>query len=290
MDEKNQPPFAASNAATEGMAVEKSLHGIIILESICFFVWLAGIFFYYLPLPKSSITLSRAVGEANIYDAFSILVSVAATLAVFYWLRRKHALAPMVSFLFGVVIYNTLAIFIEPLVAFAVSVLIVFIERMYRSFVTNNFLVILGVFAAGISFAGSYAVNFLLILLGLFALYDLAGVFWVKAIPKVAKNAAKIGMPLLLFVPKKKISWFRPPTPDTIASMLGAGDLFIPLLFLSAVSVQVGYQVALVSLLGAVIGNIGNIFLARKIKGGIPAVPLLAIGLVVGYGAGVWIF
>lgn len=275
MEEKNQ--FAEQ---------PKSLGGIIILETICFFVWLAGIFFYYLPLPKSSVALARAAGEMNFFDAFAILLSVVAALAVFYWLRRKRALAPAVSVLFGIVIFNTLSIFIEPLVALTVSVLIVFVERMYRSFVTNNLLVILGIFAAGISFVGSYGVNFLLILLGLFALYDVVGVFWVKTIPKVARNAAKIGIPLLLLVPKKGAAWFKAPTPETIASMLGAGDLFIPLLFLSAVSVQVGYQIALVSLVGAVIGNIGNIFLAKKIKGGIPAVLLLALGLAVGYGAG----
>lgn len=274
MDEKNQSP----------------LRGIIFLEIICFFVWLAGIFFFYLPLPKSSVAMTRMAGEANVFDGFSILVSVIVALAIFYWLRRRRELAPAVSFLFGVIIYNTLMIFVEPLVAFTVSILLVFLERMYRSFVTNNLLVILGVFAAGVSFAGSYAVNFLLILLGLFALYDVVGVFLVKAISRVAKNAAKIGMPLLLLVPKKTVLWFRPPTPDTISSILGAGDLFIPLLFLSAVSIQVGYQIALVSLVGAVFGNVGNIFLARKIKSGIPAVPLLAIGLTVGYAAGLLFF
>jgi|GEM_PF-2566452 len=277
MEEKNQ--------VTEQ---PKSLLGIIVLEIICLVVWLTGIFFFYLPLPKSSVAMSRIAGEANIFDAFSIMVSVVAALAIFYWLRRKRALAPAVSILLGIVIFNTLLVFIEPLVAFTISVLIVFLERAYRSFVTNNLLIIFGIFAAGISFAGSYHVNFLLILLCLFTLYDLVGVFWIKTITKVAKNAAKIGMPLLLVVPKKGSSWFQAPTPDTIASMLGAGDLFIPLLFLSAVSVQAGYQIALASLVGAMLGNIGNIFLARKIKGGIPAVPLLAIGLAVGYGIGLF--
>lgn len=264
----------------------KSLWGIIVLEIICLIVWLAGIFFFYLPLPESSVAISRAAGEANIFDAFSILASIVAALVIFYWLRRKRALAPAVSLLFGIIFFNVLSVFVEPLVALTVSILLVFIERMYRSFISNNLLVILGVFAAGISFAGSYSIIFLLIFLALFALYDIAGVFWVKTIPKVAKNAAKIGMPLILLVPKKGTSWFRVPTPETIASMLGAGDLFIPLLFLVAVSVQAGYQIALASLVGAVLGNIGNIFLARKIKGGIPAVPLLAIGLAVGYGIG----
>jgi hypothetical protein len=72
--------------------------------------------------------------------------------------------------------------------------------------------------------------------------------------------------------------------------MFGAGDLFIPLLFLLAVSLRFGYETALLSLLGAVLGNVGNIFLVKKIKTGIPAVPLLAMGLTAGYGAGLLFF
>lgn len=275
MEEKNQ-----------SVEQPKSLLGMVVLEIICLFVWLAGIFFFYLPLPKSSVVLSRIAGEHSPFDAFMILFSVITALAVFYWLRRRRTPAPVVAILFGIIIFNTLAIFIEPLVALTISVLLVYFERVYRSFVSNNLLVILGVFAAGISLAGAYTVNFLLILLGLFVLYDLVGVFWVKAIPKVAKNAVKIGMPLLLLAPKRGVSLFRAPTSETIASMLGAGDLFFPLLFLSAVSIQIGYQAALFSLVGAALGNIGNIFLARKIKGGIPAIPLLVLGLVAGYWIG----
>ncbi|MFA6131986.1 MAG: presenilin family intramembrane aspartyl protease [Patescibacteria group bacterium] len=279
MDEKNQVEEKP-----------KSFRQVVVLQAICLIVWLLGIFFYYLPLPKSSVALSRAAGEANIFDAFFILVSVIGALAIFYFLRRKRALAPAVSILFGIVIFNTMVVFIEPLVAFTVSVLLVFLERMYRSFVSNNLLIVLGVFAAAISFVSSYSVNFLLILIGLFAIYDIVGVFWWKAIPKVAKNAAKNGTPLILLIPKKNNLWLQVPTPDTIASMLGAGDLFIPLIFLSATSFQFGYSVALVSLAGALLGNVGNFFLVRKIKGGIPAVPLLAIGLAAGYGLGLLIF
>jgi len=279
MEEKNQV-----------QEYHKTWSSLIILQITCLIVWLVGIFFYYLPLPKSSVVISRISGAANPYDAFFLLASAIGALIIFYLLRRKHALAPAVSILFGIVVFNTALIFIEPLVAFTVSVLIVFIERMYRSFVSNNFLIILGVFAASISFVSSYSTNFLLILIGLLALYDIAGVFWWKAIPKVAKNAAKIGIPLVLLIPKKNNLWFKVPTPDTISSMLGAGDLFVPLIFLSATSFQWGYKVALIALVGAIIGNIGNILLVRKIKNGIPALPLLAIGLAVGYGIGLLIF
>ena len=127
-------------------------------------------------------------------------------------------------------------------------------------------------------------------MIGLLALYDIAGVFWFKAIPKVAQGAVKIGLPLLLLIPKKEASWWQVPTPEKIASMLGAGDLFIPLLFLAAVSAQVGWQTALVSFGGVVFGSGLNILLARQIKGGIPAIPFLAIGLALGYFLGILIF
>jgi presenilin-like A22 family membrane protease len=151
-------------------------------------------------------------------------------------------------------------------------------------------LVLAGVFAAAVSFAATFSLNFLLILLICFSFYDIVGVFFIKAIPRVAKNAARIGIPLLLTVPKKMKDIFNVPTPDTTASLLGAGDLFIPLLFLMSVSVRVGWEIALVSFVGVVLGSLGNIALVRKIKTGIPAVPLLAIGLAVGYGVGLLIF
>jgi presenilin-like A22 family membrane protease len=276
MDEKNQDL--------------KPIKSLLVLEAICFTVWLAGIFFFYLPLPESTVAVSRAAGEENPVDLLSIMLSVILALIIFYWLRRKRAMAPVVAVLFGVVIYNTAVIFIARVVALLLAVLLVYLERAYRSFATNNFLVLAGVFAAAVSFATTFSLNFLLILLVCFSLYDIVGVFFVKAIPRVAKNAARIGIPLLLMVPKKMKDIFSVPTSDTTASLLGAGDLFIPLLFLMSVSVRVGWEIALVSFVGVVLGSLGNIVLVRKIKTGIPAVPLLAIGLAVGYGIGLLIF
>ncbi|HBR80395.1 MAG: hypothetical protein UX09_C0041G0004 [Candidatus Uhrbacteria bacterium GW2011_GWE2_45_35] len=276
MEEKNQPP--------------KSIKSLLILEALCFTVWLASIFFFYLPLPESTVATARLSGEQTSTDILTIMLSVILALILFYWLRRRRALAPVVAVLFGIIIYNTLVIFVEPLVALTVSILLVYLERSYRSFVSSNLLVIIGVFSAAISFAGSFSVKFLLILLGVFSLYDVVGVFFIKAIPKVAQNAAKIGIPLLLLVPKKAKDIFKVPTPGNIASIMGTGDLFIPLLFLTAVSIQFGRPVALVAFAGAVLGSLGNIILVRKFKGGIPAIPLIAAGLVIGYGIGRLVF
>lgn len=279
MEEKNQLSFVT----TKGVSKSKSLSSILILEIICFFFWLFGIFFFYLPLPKSSVAIGRLSGQPSPYDALVIVLSVIAALIIFYWLRRRHSLAPAVAVLLGIIIFSTLIVFVEPLVALAVVVLLVYVERAYRSFVTNNLLVILGVLAATFSFVGSYTTNFLLILLALFALYDIVAVFLVKAIPKVAQSAAENGMPLLLYVPKKKISWFSQPRLETISSMMGAGDLFIPLLFLTTVSLQFGWPTALCSFFGAVLGSGSNLLLIKKIKSGIPAIPFLAVGLATGY-------
>jgi presenilin-like A22 family membrane protease len=266
------------------------LRGIIFLEIISVPVWLAGIFFFYLPLPRSSATITRLAGEENIYDIFSIMVSVILALALFYWLRRKRALAKFVSFLLGIMIYNFLTIFTEPLVALTIAVLLVYIERNYRSFVSNNFLLVIGIFCAAISFTNYYKINWLLLLLLVFSLYDIVGVFFIKTVAKVAKSAAKTGMPLVLLAPQTKISWWQNPTPEITAAIVGAGDLFIPLVFLSSVSIQYGWRVVLCSLVGAILGNVGNLFLARKIKTGIPAIPFLAVGLALGYFIGIWIF
>lgn len=279
MEEKNQPIDDRSR-----------LRGIIFLEIISIFIWLVGIFFFYLPLPKSSAAMARISGEQNLYDVFSLMISVVLALALFYWLRRKRALGQAVAVLLGIMIYNVLAVFVEPPVALTISVSFVYFERAYRSFISNNFLLVAGIFCAAISFTNYYQVNFFLLLLVLFSLYDIVGVFFVKAIVKVAKSASQNGLPLVLLAPKKGVSWWKIPTPDSTASIIGAGDLFIPLIFLTSLSVQFGWAIALCSLAGAVVGNFVNLLLVRKIKTGIPAIPFLAIGLAAGYWIGSWIF
>jgi presenilin-like A22 family membrane protease len=261
------------------------LRGFFILECFSIFTWLAGIIFFYLPLPHAQKTITQSFGNRPTFleNAPVLLFSVLFALGLMYLVRRKRLVAPAVSILLGFMVYGTLSVFIEPLVAFLVCVLLVYVERAYRSFITNNFLVLSGVFAAAMSFAVFYQADFFLTLLGIFAVYDIFGVLFTNVIPKVARGFMNIGAPLLLYVPKKIFRWRDTPEPESIASAMGSGDIFLPLLFLTAVSVQFGILRALWCLFGAIFGGFVNLFFATKRKSGIPAIPFLACGLAIAY-------
>ena len=90
-------------------------------------------------------------------------------------------------------------------------------------------------------------------------------------------------MPLLLAIPKKSTRWTDKPTLKTSITLLGAGDVFLPLIFLTAVSVQIGRPQAFLCLIGAFMGTIANMIFLHKTKNSIPAMPLLAIGMLLVY-------
>jgi presenilin-like A22 family membrane protease len=262
----------------------EKIQSMITLELLCVAVWLLGILFYHLPLPLSTAAIERSQAEFSLLtDASSTFAAVLLALLLLYLLRKVKAVGLAVAILLGVLIYSALSTFVEPLVAFLVCVMLVYINRAYRSFLANNMLVVLGVFGGAIPFAIFYKVDFILLLLGLFAVYDVFGVLFTKAIPKVAMGAIVQGAPLILLAPKRVARWRDVPSHENAAAVMGAGDLFLPLLFLMAVSVQLGMLRAFVCLLGAAIGSAANLFLLRQSQRGIPAMPFLAAGMAAAY-------
>lgn len=255
------------------------------LGELTFVLWLLGIFFFELPIARTSVVASAPVQAQSslLQDAPALLLMVIAALVLMYFLRKKKFVAPVVSVMMGLLVFSSLSVFVGPAVAFCASALLVFVERAYRSFLANDLFVFAGVFAAAASFAASYQTDFLLTLLWIFATYDLIGVFGTRLIPKVAFGAVATGVPLLLCAPKADARWRDTPSLDTTAAVIGAGDLFLPLMFLMSVSAQFGPVRALWCFLGAAIGSYANLHAAKMIKTGIPAMPLLTAGIAVAY-------
>ncbi len=267
----------------------EKMQSMVTLELLCVAVWLLGVLFYHLPLPLSTAAFERSQMEYSLLtDASSTFVTVLVALLLLYLLRKVKAVGLAVAVLLGVLIYSALSTFVEPLVAFFVVLTLVYVNRAYRSFLANNMLVLLGVFGGALPFAVFYKANFILILLGLFAVYDVFGVLFTKAIPKVAMGAIAQGAPLILLAPKRTARWRDLPSRENIAAVMGAGDLFLPLLFLMAMSVQFGILRAFFCLLGAVVGNAANLFLLRQSQRGIPAMPFLAGGMAIAYVLSGW--
>jgi len=264
---------------------QERFRGIALLELATFAFWLMGILFFYLPLPHPP---SEAAPELSTQtelfaDGLTLVIAVAATLTIFYLLRRRHFLAPIVSVLMGSMIFTTASAFTSVAIGAAIAALLVYLERAYRSFLTNNLLVYLAVFAGAIPFALSYSADFLLTLLWIFSVYDVIGVFMTRMIPRVAFAAVDTGIPLLIAAPKSGHAWHEKPEMKNAAAIMGAGDLFLPLLFLMAVSVQFGITRAFAAFAGVIIGSFINLHIAIRFNLGIPAMPFLAAGLAAGY-------
>lgn len=268
----------------ETNAIKERIKGIVLLELMSAALWLVGIFFFYLPIPESPTALSTNFGIAGgADDSSSILFGFLIGLIILYFFRKKTGLGIFVSILLGLMIFSTASVFIPPIVALSISVLFVFVERAYRSFCTSNTLVLMGVLAGALPLAVYYKTDFLIILVVLVSFYDIAGVIFTTFIPTIAKSAADKGIPLLISAPKKGTSWLAKQNLKNTSAIMGAGDLLIPLLFLTAVSTQFNTNFALICLAGALIGNLLNILLLTKIKRGIPAMPLIAAGMLIMY-------
>lgn len=261
------------------------LRGMATLAAMAAATWLAGIFFFRLPIPvrEEMIAANPEQASSVLDQPVLFLVTLFVALGVMYLVRKKRFMGEAVAVLLGLLIFNALVLFIEPLVAALLAVLIVYVERAYRSFLTTDLFVLLGIFAGTMPIAAAYRSDILAALLMFVSVYDIIGVKILKAIPKIALSAAEQGMPLLLLSPKAPARWLDRPALATCSSLMGAGDVFVPLLFITSVSIQYGTIAGLCVFGGAILGNVVNIHFALKAKRGIPAMPLLALGMLLVY-------
>ena len=256
---------------------------MIKIDLFCLATWIMGILFFYLPFSVFEQNINISTSSGSTMNATALVFGTILALGLVYFFRYSKWFGTLISLMMGLMIFTTLNIFTQPITALSITLLLVYLERAYRSFLTNNLYVLLAVFAGAMPLAVFYKTDFIGVLLVLFSLYDLVGVLMVKIIPRIAQAALERDMPLLLAIPKKPIKWTHKPTLKTSVTLLGAGDIFLPLIFLTAVSVQIGRPQAFLCLFGAFLGNIANMIFLHKTKKSVPAMPLLAIGMLLMY-------
>jgi hypothetical protein len=154
---------------------------------------------------------------------------------------------------------------------------------MYRNFLTLNIFVFLALLSLAIPLAVFYRANIFLLILVIFSFYDLIMLFFFPLIPKATQGAMVQGMPLFLAFPKKSVSWFDIPSFKNTLVFLGAGNIFFPLLFFIATSVQFGISKALIYLTLAIIGMIIHLIWLSKRTENISVIPFLTMGILIGY-------
>lgn len=111
-----------------------------------------------------------------------------------------------------------------------------------------------------------------LLFLVILSAYDIAAVFWTKHMVTLAEEA-KDKLPIFFAIPVGK---------RTLG--LGTGDLAIPLVFSVSVLGDYGFNHALITTAGGLLGLISLFFhISKKRKIALPALPPIAIGLIFGF-------
>ncbi|HLD17998.1 MAG TPA: hypothetical protein VJB99_02895 [Patescibacteria group bacterium] len=265
--------------------LQDRLKALLILQILAVVVWTAGIVFFHLPSTFFERSIPSSVASipalARLAPEFILVAVGLFFLLSFFRKRRTTALA--VSILLGALVLQALSLFLDPWPSFFFAIVLIYLERAYPSFLTRDFLILSAVFAGAIPFAVSFSPLFLLFALGIFSVWDFFLVSIVPNIPGLAVGVLRVGTTLPLFAPKPSFRWWNRPCQESVAASLGAGDVFLPLLFLLSVSVRSGLRPAFVCLVGALVGSGFTLLLTEKRKGNVATLPFLTAGLAAGY-------
>lgn len=222
-------------------------------------------------------TQSATVGLGDFFLALGM------AFVLIYLLHHRSYFGSVVSVILAFLIFSGSAIYFGLELAFFLAAGLMLFERRQRSFISNNLYVLVATLFGAIPLGLAYANELIILILIAVSIYDIGGVFFTRFIPRMATKAVELDVPLLLLAPKATVSWkARPKLKDAVA-MLGAGDIFLPAIFLTSVAFFQSIPIALSVLLGAVLGGVANTILASIIKTGIPAMPLLSVGMIIAY-------
>lgn len=259
------------------------LKNIFILEILGVLVWLGSIGMSALPNPLFDLLQRQAVQTGDTGGLLQIVVGVVIAILALFLMKRLDFFGTFVSGLLGFMIFSGLTLFVNPFIAAGFAVLLVVFERKERSYTSNNILLLFAILFGAVPLGATYGVELLIWIMLILSVYDIFGVFVTRFIPNLAKQAAQRDVPLLLIAPRAGIDRRDRPTLKNTAAMLGAGDVFMPAIFLSSVTINLGTPIAMWVILGAIAGILANTLLAKIIKTGIPAMPMLAIGMLIAY-------
>lgn len=268
---------------TKQLKKRERTNSILMLMASGMLVWLLIIFLAGMTAPQISEAMRQASGQAAQVGPWDFLFALAIAFSILYLIRRKHFFGTFVAMILAFLIFGGSAIFLGVEPAFFLAVGLLLYERGHRSFLANNLFILTAVLFGSLPIGLGYSIELIILVLIIISIYDVLGVFATRFIPRLAVSAVERDVPLLLLAPRANIAWKALPRLKDSSAMLGAGDLFLPGIFIAAVAFNQSIPVALAVLAGAVIGGLVNTVLATLIRTGIPAMPMLAVGMIIGY-------
>jgi presenilin-like A22 family membrane protease len=261
-------------------ALSERLNSLLILSFSSLTVWILAIVLSFFLRPVHQLLLQLPAEDLNPLNLF---LSFSVALIVLVLFRKKQFFSWLIALSLALIIFSGASLFLPLELALVLAAGLFLLERYRHSFLTNNLFLLTALLAGGITVGLRFPVQLLIYVLIFLSVYDVIGVFLTHFIPRIARQSVETNVPLLLLAPGKRISWLAHPHLKNSAAVLGAGDIFMPAIFISAITFNHNSIVAINVLLGAALGILLNTWLAMRIRTGIPAMPLLALCMIVVY-------
>ncbi len=247
--------------------------------------WAVGI-----PLAAHLGQFLPATPPASPEEATSAAIQFVLTLAVFIALIRLFGtrllvIGSIITVGVGTMVFFNAVVGIDAVSSFLAAVLLVVFAQTIRALWYHNGLIVLGLLGLGLALGSMFSAEVFLGLLVILSIYDLIAVRS-GFIPNLVHDMAKKHEPIyvLLLIPQTWPEWISLNKKSRLR-VIGTGDIFAPLLLLAALAGSGQVTAAWICFFGAVFGVIGNIALihSEHFKRGIPALPLVTIGVLIAY-------
>lgn len=182
-----------------------------------------------------------------------------------------------------------LSLFINSSAAFYFSVALIIVRFVFPSIFLHNLLFLLSIVAFSSALSLELSPTVIVVLLALFAVYDIVSVYWTKHMVKMAKAMIERHLIFGFIIPERiKYNFWNVkeahPGKGAGVIFLGGGDIGLPLFLVANVSynsIAHGIIVAIFAILGMVLSY--YLFVSQKLRKPMPALPPISMMTIIGY-------
>lgn len=182
-----------------------------------------------------------------------------------------------------------LSLFIDSSAALYFSIALIIVRFVFPSIFLHNLLFLLSIVTFSSALALELSSTVIVILLALFAVYDIVSVYWTKHMVKMAKAMIERHLIFGFIIPEKiKYNFWNVKEAhagkDAGVVFLGGGDIGLPLFLVANASfgsLAQGVVVAIFSILGMVLSY--YLFVSQKLRKPMPALPPISMMTIIGY-------
>lgn len=222
---------------------------------------------------------------------FYFLVATLLLLFTIYFLKFKRGKGIFFKGIFFLTIgFGNLFFFglwLPDFLTFIIIAVLLILLIKQPSLMLHNFALIFAIAGVGAGLGTSFKPEMVVLLLLVFSIYDFVAVYKTKHMVRMAKEMLAHRAILGLIVPQKMADLKAPlkeVEPGGRFLILGAGDIVFPLILTVSLIPQGIFSVLIVALF-SLIGLLASflIFLSKKVRTPMPALPPIALFSIIGY-------